>query len=486
MKACLQKSWLLAIIVMAVLSTLTSCSDSDQYLYESEDAVVLQIHAEMARTFEIDSARVRADTITSKDTIVFIGEISPNRQAHYREYYWTLDGGDFSNDMNFRKPIPKPGYHEVCFVVTDYFGDTLRDTLQLWVSNPPIVKPQGFIPAAGSQGLSPKEGIHFAWHGYDPDSMSKVYYKFEIREPKGLAYTSDLHRKLYTSSNSIMDTLLEAPYFTYWDNPHFYHRLENLKYYTWEVRAINEFGLESDTVIQGNFFTKGSKNEGGIQAFVRFSNEALYDKYYYSYHGRIRLDVLDSSSKAVIQQEMGIDSNQTIIAPLKPGKYKLIACLPKLTDFAPDTVNVVVQPGEISSAHQLLLNDTVPPSNNYLSPEGLLLGNDTLDFRDTLRFYFEDHGGDLYQNILWNGQELRGYDYRKTIYNSDHSADTVFITLPQSYKSWTYQLLTIEAYDYSGNLNSRTYVIKPSMKMPEPETSSSGSESSSSSGGENE
>lgn len=485
MKSRLLKLWLFAIAAMAALFTLTSCSDSDQYLYDAEETVALKIHAEMALTYEIDSLRVRADTVTFKDTLIFIGEITPNRQAHYREYYWTLDGEDFSNDMNFRKPIMKAGYHEVCFVVTDYFGDTLRDTLRLWVTNPPIIEPQGFIPAIGSQGLSPKDGIHFAWHGYDPDSISKVYYQFKIREPRGLAYTHDLHQKLYTSSNTILDTLIEAPYFTYWDNPGFYHRLENLKFYTWEVRAVNEFGLESDTLIQGEFFTKGNRNEGGVQTFIRFSNGSLYDSY--SRNGKIHLDILDSLSNPVIEREMELDTNQFVVSPLKPGKYRIIASLSKLTDFNPDTADVVVLPGEIAIADTLRLSDTIPPSSKYLTPEGLLQDIDTLDFKDTLRFYFEEHGGNFYQNFFWNGQELRGSSFfREISYNEDRTADTVFLVLPKTYKSWTYQLLSISAYDYSGNLNSKTYVIRPSLERPKPESSSSSAENSSSAGGEND
>ena len=485
MKLRLLKSWLLAITALATLSMQSACSDSDQYLYDAEETVALQIHAEMALTYEIDSLRVRADTVTSKDTLIFIGEITPNRQAHYREYYWTLDGKDFSNDMNFRKPITKAGYHEVCFVVTDYFGDTLRDTLRLWVTNPPIIEPQGFIPAIGSQGLSPKEGIHFAWHGYDPDSISKVYYQFKIQEPRGIAYTHDLHQRIYTSSNLILDTLIETPYFTYWDNPGFYHRLENLKFYIWEVRAVNEFGLESDTLIQGEFFTKGNRNEGGVQTFIRFSNESLYDSY--SRNGKIHLDILDSLSNPVIEREMELDTNQVVVSPLKPGKYRIIASLPKLTDFSPDTADVVVLPGEIAIADTLRLSDTIPPSSKYLTPEGVLQDIDTLDFKDTLRFYFEEFGGNFYQNFFWNGQELRGASFfREISYNEDRTADTVFLMLPQSYKSWTYQLLSVNAYDYSGNLNSKTYVIRPSLERPEPESSSSSVESSSSAGGKDD
>ena len=484
----------------------TACSDSDQYLYNEEDSVALQIHAEMTRTYEIESAeswddqypcidncspqvkpsRVRADTVTSKDTLIFIGEITPNRQAHYREYYWTLDGEDFSNDMNFRKPVTKPGYHEICFVVTDHYGDTLRDTLKLWVSNPPVIESQGLIPAIGSQGLSPKEGITFAWHGYDPDSISKVFYKFEIQEPRGIRYTDDRNPKLYTVSHSILDTLIDTPYFTYWEDPGSYHQLENLKFYTWSVRAVNEFGQESDSLIQGNFFTKGIRNEGGIQTFIRFSNESLYDRYYSNYHGKIHLDIQDSLSNLVVEHEIGLDTNQFVVSPLKPGKYKIIASLPKLTDFVPDTADATVLPGEIAIADTLRLLDTIPPSNKYLTPEGLLQDTDSLDFRDTLRFYFEDHGGDLRQEVLWNGQELRGYDRRNTLYSVDHTSDTILITLPKSYRSWTYQLLSISAYDYSGNLNSKTYVIRPSLERPEPESSSSSAKSSSSAGGKDD
>ena len=448
------------------LFLLSGCSDSDQYLYDGDDAIDLQIHAEMVVSYEIDSAHVRADTVSSRDTMIFMGEINPDRQAHYREYYWTLDGKDFSSDMNFMKSVTKAGYHEICFVVIDFYGDTLRDTLQLLVTNPPIIEPQGFIPAIGSQGLSPKEGITFAWHGYDPDSISKVYYRFEIREPRGLAYTYDIHQNFYTASYSILDTLIETPYFTYWDNPGFYHRLENLKFYTWEVRAVNEFGLESDTVVQGNFFTKGNRNEGGIQAFIRFSNESLYDSY--SRNGKIHLDILDSLSNPVVEREMGLDTNQVVVSPLKPGKYRIIASLPKLTDFSPDTAEVVILPGEIAIADTLRLLDTIPPSNKYLTPEGLLQDIDTLDFKDTLRFYFDEYGGNFYQNVFWNGQELRSATYyREHFFNEDRTKDTLFIMLPKSYKSWTYQLLSINAYDYSGNLNSKTYVIRPSLERPE-------------------
>ncbi len=491
----------------AALVFLAACSDSDQYLYNEEDSVALQIHAEMTRTYEIESAeswddqypcidnctpqpkpsRVRADTVTFKDTLIFIGEITPNRQAHYREYYWTLDGEDFSNDMNFRKPVTKPGYHEICFVVTDHYGDTLRDTLRLWVSNPPVLETQGFIPAIGSQGLSPKEGIHFAWHGYDPDSISKVYYQFRIQEPSGIAYTSDLHQMIYSSSNLILDTLIETPYFTYWDNPNFYHRLENLKFYTWKVRAVNEFGLESDSFIQGEFFTKGNRNEGGVQTFIRYSNESLYNRSYSSYHGKIHLDIQDSLSNLVVEHEIGLDTNQFVVSPLKPGKYRIIASLPKLTDFNPDTADVVVLPGEIAIADTLRLSDTIPPSSKYLTPEGLLQDIDTLDFKDTLRFYFEEYGGYFYHIFFWNGQELRGATYyQERFSNEDRTADTVFLMLPQSYKSWTYQLLSISAYDYSGNLNSKTYVIRPSLERPEPESSSSSAENSSSAGGKDD
>ena len=188
----------------------------------------------------------------------------------------------------------------------------------------------------------------------------------------------------------------------------------------------------------------------------------------------------------MVEHEVGLDTNQAVISPLEPGKYRIIASLPKLTDFVPDTADVTVLPGEIVIADTLFLKDTVPPSNKHLSPEGLQQDIDTLDFKDTLRFYFEDHGGDLRQEVLWNGQELRGYDYRNTLYSDDHTSDTILITLPRSYKSWTYQLLTLKAFDYSGNTNFKTYVIRPSMEKPEPETSSSNAEISSSAGGKNE
>jgi hypothetical protein len=451
---------------VAAACTLFACSDSDSLLYDEDDGIYLQVHAEMAITYELDSARVRADTISPLDTLIFIGEITPSRQARYREYYWTIDGKDFANDMNFRKPVTEAGYHEICFVVLDNFGDTLRDTLRLWVVKPPVIDTEHFIPARGTQGLSPQEGISFAWNGYDPDSLTSVKFHLIIKEPRRMGQD---YRGWYLNSDPIMDTILDNPSFIYWDNPNFYYRMGNLKYYVWEVYAINEFGLESDTLIQGDFFTGGYGDEGGIQAFVSSTNIRYCSS---SYH--MALNVLDSNSSPVAQRNFSADTTFVIVSPLKPGKYKLVANFSDLEDFVPDTTEVIVRPGEVSVADTLIPQDTTPPTNNYLSPEGSLSDLDTLDFRDTLKFYFMDKGKNTYCHLFFNGQKLN-YDYWHVFSNETRTGDTLQITLPATYKSWTYQLLTINAYDYSENQNSRTYVIKPSMEMPKPAEDASSS-----------
>ena len=450
----------------ATACALFACSDSDSLLYNEDDGIYLQVHAEMARTYELDSARVRADTISPLDTLIFIGEINPTRQARYREYYWTIDGKDFASDMNFRKPVTKAGYHEICFVVIDNFGDTLRDTLQLWVVNPPVMDTEHFIPARGTQGLSPQEGISFTWNGYDPDSLTNVKFHLIIKEPRRIG---EDYRGWSLYSDEIMDTILDKPFFTYWDNPDFYYRMKNLRYYVWTVYAINEFGMESDTLIQGDFFTGGYGNEGGIQAFV---SAASYRYRSNSYH--MALHVLDSNSNTVAQKTFSADTAFVIVSPLMPGKYKLVANFSDLEDFVPDTTDVIVRPGQISVADTLVPTDTIPPTNNYLSPEGALSDLDTLDFRDTLCFYVMDKGKNPYYHVFFNGQKLN-YDYWHSSYNESRTGDTLKVSLPATYKSWTYQLLTVNAYDNSNNQNSRTYVIKPSMEMPKPKEDASSS-----------
>ena len=461
------KPGLLTIFYAALITgmiLLAGCSDSDQYLYHEEDSTSLQIHAEMVLTSEIDSAHVRADTITSKDTLIFIGEIYPSRQAHYREYFWTMDGISYSNDMNFRKTNHKAGYHEICFTVVDYFGDTLQDTLHLWVSNPPVIDTALFIPARGAQGLSPNEGITFSWHSYDPDSIQDLQYHFIIKEPARFynniptgSSTTD-----YVFTETIIDTILDKPHFNYHDNPYGSYKLRNLSFYSWEVRAINSFGLESDTTLQGNFFTKGADDEGGIQLFI---NTPLSN--YSSLKTPITLSVLNSESKSILQKSISFDTSYAIIAPLAQGKYRLIANTPDISEFIPDTVDVYVRPGEISANVTLSINDTTPPICKYLSASKL--ESDTLDFKDTLKFYIEDYGGRANRNILFNGQRLDyqslSYAYNK-IPSGDYIGDTIFITLPENFKSWTYQLLTIEVSDYAKNLTSKTYVISPSLERP--------------------
>ncbi|MCQ2060796.1 MAG: hypothetical protein MJY47_04320 [Fibrobacter sp.] len=446
--------------------TLSACTDSDDYLFDENDKTVIEVKAEMTHFYnsfyndnpeeasffaplEGEDERVKSDTIFSSDTLIFIGSILPDRYINSRGYFWTLDGREFSNESIFRKPIPKPGYHQVIFNVMDFFGDTIRDTLHVWVSNSPILDTLNVIPANQSQGLPPQGGIHFAWNGYDPDSLARVDYRFILE---------DSHRQ------TIIDTLIHNPYFT------LHQKLAPLSRYTWFVYAINEYDFSSRDAIRKQFFTKGADNESGLQLQLYFPSRT------WSLEGDISIEILDTNNLPISSRFISMRDRdsynfiQALFAPLSPGKYKVYASTPQYPDFKADTIKVQMKPQEVFAADTIHLLDTISPTIAVLSSKGEAVDTDTLDFADTLKFVIHDGGGlvdSSYIDRLVNATldnvtslEIEGRNIFQGL------SDTLLVFLPESEKSWNTRLLHLTINDLSKNVTHKTYYIKPTEPWP--------------------
>lgn len=419
-----------SILVSALLMAffIAGCSNGDDYLYEEDETLFIEVSTEMAYSFDSSSARMKADTLKPGDSIIFIANILPSKSIKIKRYLWTLDGEPLSYDFSFRKNIEKPGFHRIAFILETYLGDTLSDTLTLQVSNPPVLDESRFIPAAGSQGLPTEGGISFAWNAYDPDSIANILYRFTI----------DGH----------IDTLVSTNGFTYWEP------LPPLSHFYWSVQAINEFGIPSEEVIHGDFFTRGGPEEAGFTGYLGTSARASSPN---GFPLDFNIAVLDTFGRRVHSSDIPSNSQNIqkfTIMPLESGRYKAVFSIPEYPDFASDTLDITLNAGEVLDLDTIFLSDRVAPKIHPIVNGIELEDTDTLKYADTLKFYIKDLGTPLSQ------KNVTVYIESTLITDKTSSGDTLTVVLPSTMRSWNTRLLDIVAVDASKNKSVRNFVLK--------------------------
>lgn len=403
------------------------CSNGDEFLYDENDSLFIDVSAELTYSFDSSSARLKSDTLRPGDSVIFIANILPSKSIKIRRYLWTLDGEPFSFDFSFRRNVETPGTHTVAFILETYLGDTLTDTLTLQVSTPPVLDKQHFIPAANSQGLSPEGGISFAWNAYDPDSIADLSFHFVI--------------------DGFIDTVITQNGFTYWGN------LPPLSQFNWSVQAINEFGIPSEQIIRSKFFTRGGPHETGFTGYLGTSARANYP---HEYPLNYTISLLDTTGKEVwksIIQANSIDLQAFSIKPLEKGHYRAAFSIPEYPDFTSDTVGIVLNEGSVLSMDTLLLLDNVPPEISGIVAGTVLDDIDTLQYADTLRFLVKDKGSPL------SNKSVSAYLESTPLTEATLSDDTLTIIIPATMRSWNTRLIDIVATDASKNKSKRNFVL---------------------------
>lgn len=421
-------------LVIATLSIIlaflfSACTDSDEYLHNISDTLNVTVSASMTRSLDSSSRMVKADTIHPDDTLIFLADVTPTKTIKLQKYFWLLDGKDFSSEFSVRKPVVQIGTHRISFSLIDYFGDTLSDTLQLWVGNSPILDSKNFIPSNGSQGIPASENIQFAWHAYDPDSIYSLYYRFVLTDFYG---------------DTLTDTLVQKGNFTQ-------NNLKPLQKYNWKVQAFNELGMESNSTITGSLFTKGTDNKSGLVGKIYNKNIRSSLKQ--------NLDIivllLDSQKKIVEKVKVqGNTKDSTLfnISSITAGKYQLTLSIPDAPDFVSDTIDIELTSNEVSFANTISFQDSIPPQIENVSGKDI----DTLNFADTLYFRILDKGGSLSED------RIQVYLENEPL-SSFLKTDLLSVFMPEKAKSWNIRLLNISAMDPSGNTAIRTFYIRPSV-----------------------
>lgn len=421
------KKWLLILAFF-----LFACTNEDDYLFDESESRDISVLAKMALDLDSINNPKANLVVTPDDSIIFFADVKPSKSIRMQKYYWTLDDNFFASEFNFRKSIQDPGPHTVTFSLIDFFGDTISDTLHIWVGRAPILNDSLFIPSTKAHNIPFFGGISFSWSAFDPDSICPLHYKFML---------TDIDHHI------LIDTIIYQNHFTYPNS------INPSSRYNWSVRAYNDIGMEAKKTISSHFFTKGVNNEGAIIAYINTS--AQHSSHFVDL--RYAVSLVDSNNQVIKKDTLVYDSRDNAKATfhsISAGKYKLAAQICNYSDYQNDTLSFSIKPNEVLELDTLHLLDTIPPTIEFDGAKG-----DTIDYADTLVFTILDGGTTSSKTTLQtflNGSFLN---------NQKLGDGKYLVELPQTAKSWQYTLLTLVATDISHNEIKKTYYIKPSESL---------------------
>lgn len=347
---------------------------------------------------------LRADTLKPGDSVFFSSTISPSRNIQMSAIFWKLDSTVRPQISSFRAAFFTSGRHTVSFHVLDAFGDTLSDTVQIWISNPPVFG-SGTLPSVDSWGITPHvAGTLFAWDCQDPDSADPTEYHFQLSQ----------------GTSVLLDTLLTLPHLQL-DFP-----LPALQSFHWSVTARDSYGFMANPSLNQRFSTRGDSDEGGISTQATLPSTASSVTPLLQCQSFQSTEVLSATSTAPLT-----------IAPLTPGNYRCWLASSLWDDLHSHTVTTTVHPGQMVLLSTLAMADTTPPLITALDTARPLLYTSPLLFRVK-----EGAPGTIKFSLYWNGQVFSGWKLQN---------DTLFVPPPANLATPALQTLSLQATDANGN-----------------------------------
>lgn len=425
-----------AITLMLIfgVAILCGCTQSDDVIFNEGNTQYISINAYFSKSQDHSTFGIKSDTINPGDSIILMTSVYPQKSIRSKDYYWTMDGKFFAFEYNCQRAIHDPGYHQFNFVFVDYFGDTLVDTLNLYVGSIPVLDSQQFIPANSTQYVSPSEFLSFAWNVYDPDSMWDMSHHFILREAQGF----------YKKPKVLVDTILHESNFTYLKG------FDHLRQYEWTVTVQNELQQKASESIHSTFSTRGIQGESAIFGFIDHSSS---EKNIFCH-----LWLTNSEGYMVYDDTISSTKDEAFsVNSLRPGKYTLYTMAKDYPDFTIDTTVFEIVANHILTLDTIRLSDSIPPRIIGIGS----LDGESIDYADTLKFLLKDYGGKIQDKRIKVTLET------DNVSDFKFSNDTLFVTIPELKNSWTTRLLSISTYDYSGNKAKETFKILPSKTLPE-------------------
>jgi len=412
---------------------LCGCTQSDDVIFNETDSQYISVNAYFSKSLDSNTYSIKSDTINPGDSVIFLTSVYPSKAIRSKDYFWTKDGQFFAFEYNCKKAIYDPGYHQFNFVFVDYFGDTLTDTLHLYVGSAPVLDNENFIPAANTQYIGTNNFMSFAWNVYDPDSMWELSHHFVLKEAKNF----------YKNPKTLVDTILHQANFTYLKG------FDPLGKYEWTVSVNNELQQKAQDTIHGTFTTNGIQGEAALFGFVGHSSieKSL----------NVHMWLVDSDGDMVYDDTITSTKGSAFsIKPLDSGKHTLYTMANDYPDFTIDSTKFNIYANQVITLDTIILSDTNPPLIRIADGS-----DETIAYADALKFTIKDQGGKIQE------KRIKVQFENKSISSFKFSNDTLFVTLPELKTSWTTRFITISAYDLSGNLAEETFKIAPNTTLPE-------------------
>ncbi|MCQ2092613.1 MAG: hypothetical protein MJY85_08030 [Fibrobacter sp.] len=427
---------LISLVLAALVcwaAILCGCTQSDDVIFNESNAQHINVQAFFSKSLDSNTVGVKTDTINPGDSVIFLTSVYPSKAIRSRDYFWTKDGEFFAFEYNTKKAIFDPGYHQFNFVFIDFFGDTLIDTLHLYVGSTPELDNKNFIPANNTQYIGVNDFVNFAWNVYDPDSMWDMSHHFVLKQAKGY----------YKNPKVLVDTILYDANFTYRKG------FEPLGAYEWSVSVQNELHQTAQETIHSTLYTKGVNSEAALFGFVKYNSTENTIP--------LHLWMTNSKSTLVYDETLSYARGSAIsIKPLNPGDYTLYTMAKDKPDFNVDSTKISIVANRVLVLDTISLEDTTPPRISIANSL-----DDTMDYSDTLKFTIKDFGSKVQEKRIKVALETSSVSTFK------FSNDTLFVTLPELENSWSTRIISITAYDYSGNKAQETFKINPHKSLPE-------------------
>lgn len=421
--------WIL--LAFAFAGAFLGCTDGDDYLFEEGNTQEISVSAYISESLDSAARISKADTVIPGDSLIFMVQVFPSKSIRLQSYFWELDDEILYSDYITKIPVNDPGIHQMKFFLVDFFGDTLSDTVEVIAATPPVLSKDNFIPADGTQGLSPKQMLSFTWDAEDPDNLWNLTHHFILKNADN------------NESEILVDTLLTKPFFTY------YGELSSLSRYEWTVSTENELHQAAADTIRSYLSTKGVSGENGIFGYAKLETSHM--------DGSLHLVLKDSSDGTVLDKLVDFtESFATLqLKPISAGTYKLFASIEGMEDFGTDTTEVELKGDRVLFLDTLTFIDSIAPTLKTLDDR------DTLDFADTLKFFVTDGGGEI------PSSKCKAQLEKQLIISAQLKGDTLYVPVPELKTSWTYRLLTVTVYDQSGNKTQKTFYVAPGTDFSE-------------------
>lgn len=402
-------------IVFGVFSLgLISCDGESVRIVQGPTPSIAQVDAHFYEQFFGVGTPLKSDTLEPGDSIYLTANIQPSRSIRMQRYFWMVDTAKHEQVFNFRASFTTGGLHLASFHLIDYFGDTLSDTVRIWVSESPRWGAL-FLPQDSSWGVQPfQPGTLFSWECHDFDPTDTLQFRL----------------MLYQEDSLLVDTTLYNTSFEY-PQP-----LAPLSLYRWRVYAYDSYGMTPSTPsIHHSFTTLGLPHESGILA-PQLSQSAFDTSTILQCQNSIHSIVYSAKAQRKSPR----------LSPLPPGNYRCWAYNTQWTDWQTDTLTLTLQPGQFMAYAPLVFSDSTAP---------VIVSFDSspvLPAQQNLLFQVQDGApGNVQVKVWWNGAELSTWKFENHI---------LTITPPTLPQAPSIQSLVISATDAALNTQWKTFSVE--------------------------